>query len=182
MKKILVTGVALVFSAFFGVAAYWYYSPYLALKEISAAARDKNAEKFNEQVDYPRLRESLKGQFSVHMAKTMGEQSNNPFAAVGALIGSALINQMVEAFVRPEMVMQIIQEGKIIANPPDASSNSSTKDAPVWTVERMDMDRMLATPQIKQPHSLGKTPRFVLQRYGFATWRLTEMRMAPPSQ
>ena len=41
------------------VGGYWYYSPHLALKSMQTAAQEKDADKFNEHVDYPKLRESF---------------------------------------------------------------------------------------------------------------------------
>jgi hypothetical protein len=40
--------------ALLALAAYWYWSPFLALKQIQSAARAQDADAFNRHVDYPR--------------------------------------------------------------------------------------------------------------------------------
>jgi hypothetical protein len=42
------------------LAAYWYWSPLLTMRTMRAAAEEKDADRFNQYVDYARLRESLK--------------------------------------------------------------------------------------------------------------------------
>ena len=92
--------------AFFG--SYWYYSPYLALNKIRDAAQRKDADAFNEWVDYPKVRESLKGQIAAVMAKKAAS-SNDEYSLFGTMLGMALVNLMVDALVRPESVMQAMQ-------------------------------------------------------------------------
>lgn len=89
------------------ISAYWYWSPFLAVRQLQTAAQNGDAETFNDHVDYSKLRESLKGQFSALVAEKMGapQDASNPFAALSSLIGLGLVNQMVDALVRPEMVM-----------------------------------------------------------------------------
>ena len=75
------------------IGAHWYYSPYIVMNSMVSAAKAKDADKFNDYVDYPSLRESFKGQFSAKMAEVMGKQSNNPFSALGAMLGMTLLTR-----------------------------------------------------------------------------------------
>lgn len=76
-----------------GVAAYWYWSPFLAVYALKSAAERKDADAFNARIDYPRLRESVKGQLqgflSAEVARSggAGRDSNTAGAALGALFG-----------------------------------------------------------------------------------------------
>ena len=161
------------------IGAHWYYSPYIVMNSMVSAAKAKDADKFNDYVDYPSLRESFKGQFSAKMAEVMGKQSNNPFSALGAMLGMTLINQMVDALVRPELVMKMMEEGK--AQQPDKSandkqtSNEPETKAPKWEFERKGTDLVLATPI--QESSNDSQPVFVFRRAGYANWKLTEVRL-----
>jgi hypothetical protein len=102
------------------IAAYWYGSPLLAIRQMQSAAKAGDADAFSDHVDYPRLRESFKGKFSAMFAQRMAAQSNsdNEFAkagaALGMMLGTAMVNQFVDAMVRPEVVMRAMQEGKLI--------------------------------------------------------------------
>ena len=132
------------------ISAHWYYSPYIVMNSMVSAAKAKDADKFNEYVDYPSLRESFKGQFSAKLADVMGSQPTNRFSALGAMLGMTMINQVVDALIRPELVMKMMEEGK--AQQPNKSagdkqtSNDSDTKAPKWEFERKGTDLVLATP------------------------------------
>ena len=161
------------------ISAHWYYSPYIVMNSMVSAAKAKDADKFNEYVDYPSLRESFKGQFSAKLADVMGSQPTNRFSALGAMLGMTMINQGVDALIRPELVMKMMEEGK--AQQPNKSagdkqtSNDSDTKAPKWEFERKGTDLVLATPI--QEGSNDIQPVFVFRRTGYANWKLTEVRL-----
>jgi hypothetical protein len=61
-KKMRLWWAVLVSAALIG--AYWYWSPHMVLYEMAKATKNKDADALNEHVDYPKLRESIKGQLS----------------------------------------------------------------------------------------------------------------------
>jgi hypothetical protein len=176
------------------VGAYWYWSPLWAVHEMQVAAKSGDADTFNSYVDYPNLRESLKGQFSAMMARRMASEpasdSDNSFAKAGAALGSALalmmVDKLVDGFVRPEVVMQAMQRGKM--TPAEDSKQergtnktpASTGDEPVVSTKRHG-----ANKYIVYLSSQGEPERqrvgFVLERSGFAAWKLTEIRLPATS-
>lgn len=197
MKPKTIKSAAIV--AVIAVASYWYWSPYLAVRQMQSAAQTRDADAFNDRVDYPKLRESLKGQFSAMVSEKMGnaEDSGNPFAALGTMLGMAMVNQFVDAMVRPEVMMRAMQDGKLSpkANPADdaASSagsqgnqtNSSNKERHrKWSYERKGTDMLIAyaidpeKPDQANKEKLG----VVFQRSGFANWKLTELRLPTPNR
>ena len=76
----------------------WYYSPHPPMQSMQQAAEDGDADRFNEFVDYPALRESLKGQMTAAIAPEHDKLKNHSFGVLRATLGLALINQMVDAF------------------------------------------------------------------------------------
>src|SRR5438045_1874493 len=106
---------AIVLVLVLALAAYWYWSPFLAVRQLQTAAQNGDAATFNQHVDYPKVRESLKEQFSVLMVRKLGvpKDADNPFAALGSLIGLGVLNQLVDAMVRPETVMAAMTHGKL---------------------------------------------------------------------
>ena len=174
MKKLL-SACVVVLAA---VGAYWYFSPYLVLRDMAAAAKAKDADAFNEKVDYPRVRESLKGQFSAQMAKKIGDPASNPLSALGSMIGMAVVGPMVDALVRPEMVMQMMKEGKVKTDKPASDPAQGAGDSePRWVIERSGVDRVIATPQKGAVPVAGDDLGFIFERSGFATWKMTEIRI-----
>ncbi|MBW7940751.1 MAG: DUF2939 domain-containing protein, partial [Candidatus Omnitrophica bacterium] len=134
-----------------GIAAYWHYSPYLAMKSLREAAEARNADAFNEKVDYPKLRESLKGQMAAMVADKMGTgaSSGNQFEAMGSALALALINPLIDAMVRPEMVMKAMSKGELSLKPgrADAGQLGEAKQEPKWDVERANMNKVIAYAQ-----------------------------------
>jgi hypothetical protein len=183
-KRLAVAAGALLIAA---MGAYWYWSPYLAMNSMQSAAEKQDADAFNQYVDYPKLRESLKGQFSAAMTKELGKRPSgggdmeNAGAALGTMLGLAFADRFIDAMVRPEVVMQAMAEGKL-QNP--ARSAQTDTGAPVkqerhdikWSVERKGVDRVV-TRGTQGDVSLEGTPGFVFDRSGFANWKLTEIRL-----
>lgn len=144
-----------------------------------SAVKTKDADKFNEYVDYPSLRENFKGQLSAKLGDVMGSQPNNAFSALGAMLGMTMINQMVDALVRPELVMKMMEEGKTQQlNKPSTDKQTSEEShtkAPKWEFERKGSDLVLATPTRKD--SKDNQSVFVFHRSGYANWKLIEVRL-----
>lgn len=175
------------------IASYWYWSPFLAVQQMRSAAEKQDADAFNERVDYPKLRESLKGQFSAllgeQMAKT--QESGNPFAALGAMLGGAMVNQFVDAMVRPEAVMRAMQSGEMGPKPKSTESSPSAEpkasspqtepasSKPKWTYDRKGVDRLIAYATDPQKPLAPNAEKFglVFERSGLANWKLTEVRL-----
>jgi hypothetical protein len=165
-----------------GVGSYWYYSPYLSIKAMREAAQAKDADAFNDKVDYPKVRESLKGQMSALMAEKLGtpDTAGNGFAAFGALLGMAMVNQVVDAFVRPEMVMRSMQSGEFKPVPPLGKDSPTGEPEPKkveWTLERKGTNKVIARAQELGQPAPNQDFGLVLERYGFADWKLTEIRL-----
>jgi len=182
-------------SAAVAIAGYWYFSPFLAIRQMQSAAQEKDADTFNERVDYPKLRESLKGQLSAVMGEKMAktQDAGNPFAALGSMLGLALVDRFVDAMVRPETVMRAMQEGQMSpkaqpegeapAQPGDtpvAQTQQEPKDEkPKWTYDRKGVDKLIAYATDPKKPSAPNSEKLgvVFERSGFANWKLTEVRL-----
>jgi len=180
MKKLLSIAAFALITACSGVAAYWYFSPYLTLYKVATAVKAKDAAALNQTIDYPRVRESLKGQFSAQMAKKIGDPSANPFSALGNMIGMAMVNPIVDALVQPEMVMRMMKEGQVQTDKPAPAPTASQPvgdGKPQWRVDREGVDRVIAIPQKGALPGPANDVGFVFERSGFASWKLTEIRI-----
>jgi len=164
------------------IGAYWYWSPYLAINGMKSAAREHDADAFNDYVDYPKLRESLKGQFSAALAKPLLDRANpeNDLANAGESFGRALglvfVDKLVDAMIRPEVVMQAMQTAKLKPDDEAPGKVSDTETDQKWDYERKGMDKIIIRPVIKEQPEEAKTG-FVFQREGFVSWKLTEIRL-----
>jgi hypothetical protein len=162
-----------------GIAGYWWYSPILVLHRMQDAAARNDADGINERVDYPALRESLRGQFAASLAKHVGQPADNPLSALGNMIGMAVVNQMIDTLVRPETIAAAMATGRMRPQPPaSAPAQDKARTKMEWLTERQGVDRMIAHPHDPGQPVDPKAPAFVFVRHGFADWKLAEVRLA----
>ena len=182
------------------IAAYWYWSPYLTVWQLQSAAQSRDADAFNRHVDYPQLRESLKGQFSSMFADKLGQPGNdlaNAGSVVGSLIGMAVVSPFVDAMVRPETMMRAMQDGHLSPkNAPDASAGAKAgakaeagvepapqaapvRNAATWVYRRHGVNQVIAyANDVRQPDQPDEDKlALVLVRSGFANWKLADVRL-----
>lgn len=160
-------------------AGYWYFSPYLAMKATHDAAQARDAEAFNDRVDYPKLRESIKGQMTVLVTRNIGNSSSGA-QGLGAMLGLALVNQMVDAVMRPEVMMNLMQAGEVKSvpgQPSDSDVEQTQRKKIDWTFERPSVDKVIAYAHEEGFPENGDLPSVVFERNGFADWKLTEIRI-----
>jgi hypothetical protein len=105
-RPLIVTLIVIVVIAALGFA---YASPYLALNNLKRAADARDTQTVNQYVDFPALRESLKQQVAGLLTRRLDAHSNgNPLAAIGAMIGVALIGPLVDAYATPDGVAALL--------------------------------------------------------------------------
>lgn len=127
--------IALIVVVVVAVLGYGYASPYVALDRLKRAADARDVATVNEYVDYPALRDSLKLQVSGLLTRRLGH-SGNPLAAIGAMIGVALIGPLVDAYATPDGVAALLNgmpprgEPGERPPPPPAASADNAANAP----------------------------------------------------
>ncbi|CAG9220393.1 DUF2939 domain-containing protein [Burkholderia vietnamiensis] len=101
--------IAMLIVAVLAAIGYAYASPYVALGRLKSAIDARDAQAVSEYVDFPSLRISLKQQVTEELMRRIDAvKKNNPFAVLGALIGSALIGPLVDAYATPEGVAALM--------------------------------------------------------------------------
>ncbi|MDQ1817146.1 DUF2939 domain-containing protein [Massilia sp. CCM 9210] len=164
-------------------AAYWYYSPLIALNQMRAAARENNAERFNERVDYPRLRESVKAQLGAAMNGEVKRSDTSGLgeagAAIGKMLGMAMADKMVDAMVRPEFVMRAMEQGTLTPRPQRVEGDAAKKPDPTYTSERVGLSQFIMHLDPDKPGD--RRMSLVMERHGLASWKLAEVRMSTPA-
>jgi hypothetical protein len=150
-RPLIVTVLVIVVVAVLG---YGYASPYLALDRLKRAADERDAQTVSEYVDYPALRESLKDQIAGLLTRKIQARANgNPLAALGAMIGVALIGPLVDAYATPDGVAALLNgmppRGDPTQRPPvppDAPANAPA-NAPAGSAD--------STPAAPAPATAG---------------------------
>jgi len=105
-RPLVVTLIVIALIAGLGFA---YASPYIALNNLKRAADARDAQTVKQYVDFPALRESLKQQVTGLLTRRLDAHGNgNPLAAIGAMIGVALIGPLVDAYATPDGVAALL--------------------------------------------------------------------------
>jgi hypothetical protein len=138
----LVTGLAIIVLA---LAVIAYASPYLVLSRLRDAAQARNSATIDRYVDYPALRASLKEQVTQMLSRRVDrEKLQHPFAALGALVGMALVNPLVDAYATPDGVAALLkgmpprgEPGEVPPSASDDPSQQASQQAPSSAVSPM---------------------------------------------
>lgn len=93
------------------LAAGYVAWPTLAAYQLLEAARATDVEALRERVDFPALRESLRGQMVVHASREMERQAEEglPGAAPGAALGVADGTMMIDSIATPEAIAGFVR-------------------------------------------------------------------------
>ena len=94
------------------------------------------------------------------------------------MLGMNLVDRMVDAMVRPEFVMKGMQEGRFTWGRGGDAGATAAESSPTssWSSERKGVDKAIFHLHDKEDQS-RKTVAIVFERSGFATWKMTEVRL-----
>lgn len=159
MRKWIIIAVLVLVAA----AGWFYASPWLAMSGLRNAAMARDADGLDRRVDFPALRESLKGQLQAEISREARQRGDDPIAGVGALLAGTLVGSVVDRVVTPDGVANLLETGQLTPRTPGQSEPEAE-----WQVSRDGLGRFTATPK----SSDGKpAPVLHFERQGLS-WRL----------
>lgn len=130
MRKIMVAIVVVLIA----LAAWWYVSPIWTLQAMRDAAKNHDAARLSEHVDYPALRENLKADLGPYVMSAAARGPGRAGGDLGAMIASAFLDRLVDGAVSPQGV-----EALFVAQ--DRTSGLAAKALPVNTGDRPVIER-----------------------------------------
>lgn len=171
--KILITVVGVL------VVGYVASAPYLTAYQLQRAIVEQDREALGEYVDFPSLRESLKGELNAVMVREMPGEGG-AFAALGVALIGVVTDRMIDAYVTPAGLRALMTDpGKQVELSRDAPavlSGTSTLS------DRLDMDIEMGYRNLGRfdivatSKGTGDQVSFVLRRSGIG-WKLAEVRL-----
>lgn len=91
-------------------AAVFLASPWWSIAGLVQSVRAGDKYRTELYVDFPRVRASLREQLNAQIGESMAkDMQDNPFAALGAMIGTVAVDRAVEAFVTPEGLQRLME-------------------------------------------------------------------------
>lgn len=154
-------------------AASWLYAtPYLAVSGMRSAAEARDAQRLSGYIDFPAVKEDLKGTLNAKLTGNV-RASDNPIAAMGSALGAMLINPMVDLFITPEAIAQMMQGEKPRLTGKGGDSQSGAKAETSMGYE--GMNRFVVS--VRKQGEEGEPVSMVMQRDGLAAWKLVALRL-----
>lgn len=154
-------------------AIYVAAAPYITVHQMKSAAESHDGEALSEHIEFPSVRQSLKDQMNAMFMKEMAkdEMKDNPFAALGAAFAGVIVDKMVEAYVTPAGITQLMA-GEKPKPGQDAESGRDSGRKPLEDASMAyeSMDKFA----VKVKGGTGEEAKFVLRRRGIG-WKLTEI-------
>jgi hypothetical protein len=157
-------------------AGVWlYFTPYLAMNKLQKAARQGDEQAMAELVDFPALRESVKGNVRSAVANTVGER--NPIGVLGGILAGAVAGPVVDAVVTPQGIAALTEgerPGQRHRDDGDRDSRLRVKDVKVKRgYEGFD----LFVVHFVSKDDGHERMALLLRRQGIARWRLSGVRI-----
>lgn len=167
MRKSWIAGAVVACVAFAGLL---YASPYITLHSMGKAVDRKDADAVSEHVDFPALRENLKGQMLIKMQAELAspEMKENPFAGLGQMLAAGLINQLADTWVTPAGVMAMLASGK--PKKPETDAEQPQQARRDFVVDYQGWSRVFV-------HKRDETDGFYFKRHGLMNWKLVAVKM-----
>ena len=173
MKKIAFIAIGTLFTA---AAVYVYATPYIAAKSMQAAAINKDPDKLSALVDFPAVKESIKANLNAKLASEMvNDKSENPFAALGAAMAGAIVNQFVETMVTPEGLAMMMKGDKPDPTKPKPTDTSSPLENTDTAAGYVDINSFRIS--VKKQGSTEAPLILIMTRNGVTSWKLTSVRI-----
>jgi TonB family protein len=86
-----------------------YFSPHRTATRIKGAMERSDADALSHDIDFPTLRSNLKDQLHyIVTSQEMGEIKDSPFAALGMMLGQNFADKIVEAYITPYGLSQVL--------------------------------------------------------------------------
>jgi hypothetical protein len=110
-----------------------YASPYWTLYQMRSAIETRDADKFSQYVDFPALRENVKGQILARLGAGTDDpaKAGNPFANIGKLLAGGVVEVLLQAMISPSGVMALMEgEKPAMKLPPPKPAPPPAESAP----------------------------------------------------
>lgn len=174
MKTRIIAGATVVCLAIAGLLAA---SPYLTLRNIAKAIEEKDADRVSRYVDFPALRENVKGQVLVRLQEQIQtpDMKESPIAGLGQALAMSVVNQATDALVSPTGVMLMLKNGKP-GKPADVAvagvGIDTQGDVPrkEFAVDYQGWSKIFVHPK-------GESGGFIFKRDGLTGWKLIAVKM-----
>ena len=150
MKKIIIS---LLLLAVILCGGWYFASPAYALLSMRDAIAEKDADRLNENIDFPLLRDSLKSEFKGKMEEQGLLKDRGLSGALGGVFADKLLDTMIDRILTPEGISALMERAeqnadkvkniKTIKN--EDNDDSETKGFDDYNIERVGLSQFNLT-------------------------------------
>ncbi len=160
-------------------------SPLLAARSLVQAAKTGNEQALERQVDFPAFRASLKDELSARMVAEMRKDDRlGGLSGLGMLLAPTLVSGAVDAFVTPQAIAVMVQEGqgpkpdqaKPEAGPKPQSKPESKKVRQSWGYRDLDTFAVTLTRDDQPDEQVS----LLMKRRNLFGWKLAGIDLSAP--
>lgn len=158
-------------------------SPLLAARSLVQAAKTGNEQALERQVDFPAFRASLKDELSARMVVEMRKDDRlGGLSGLGMLLAPALVGGAVDAFVTPQAISLMVQEGQAPkpdlarVEPEAAPKPESKKVRQSWGYRDLDTFAVTLTRDDQPDEQVS----LLMKRRNLFGWKLAGIDLSAP--
>ncbi|HYD27935.1 DUF2939 domain-containing protein [Brevundimonas sp.] len=175
MTKKLIVGSAVV--AVVVLAAAWAAAPVLAAQALIRAAKAGDADRIEQLVDFPALRQSLKDELNAELATRMRRDprmAESGLGGLGLILAPMLLSGAVDAAVTPEVVAQMVTTAEApdptVRDQPEPGDAADEGDDihQAWGYRDLNAFAVTLTDRDHPDQRLA----LILERRGLFSWKL----------
>lgn len=154
------------------LAAWVFFSPYLAVNSMKSAADRRDAETLSGYVDFPALKENLKSTLLAQMMDdAANSQDDDPFGAVGTALAMAMAGPMIDAMITPTAV-EMMMKGDMPSIDEKSESRSTDTDMSMYY---KNFSTFIVS--VKERDATSKPIGLIFKRHGIGSWKLSGVQM-----
>jgi hypothetical protein len=146
-------------------------SPFVSIGVITAALLAGDQARLECNVDFPSVRAGLKEDLKAQMNKQAAKK-DNPWGQLGAAVGLALIDPLVDACVTPAGIASLVQNAKVKGLP--SKTDKTTPPPPAQEGKQLKVRRCWFTAVSEFQVEYDNGVKLRLQRRGLR-WQLTRI-------
>jgi hypothetical protein len=179
VKKLVAVVIAL-------FAAWLFATPYLTLRSIHSAAKNKDVAALSQYVDFPALKESLKTSLRSKIAQTLSKaHSDNPYGnilgAAGSRLALQLVDPLLDAALTPEIITELLQ-GQGRASSASAANHADRPLSVIFPDKEIAVSRGYESfgrfaVTLREKDSGKEIATFILTRQGLFSWKVSGVNL-----
>jgi len=158
-------------------------SPLLAARSLVQAAKTGNEQALERQVDFPAFRASLKDELSARMVAEMRKDDRlGGLSGLGMLLAPTLVSGAVDAFVTPQAIAVMVQEGQapkpdLAKVEPDVGPKPESKKVrQSWGYRDLDTFAVTLTRDDQPDEQVS----LLMKRRNLFSWKLAGIDLSAP--